>query len=59
MKLIKWTIYTGFVNCEHTGEFDVPDNATEKEIEETLQSILNEYCEINYEVEDNGSDTDQ
>lgn len=37
MRTIKWEISMGLVGCKHEGEFEIEDDASKDEIEETAR----------------------
>ena len=41
MRKIKWLCETGYAGCNHEGEIEVDDDATDKEINE---AVLNDVC---------------
>ena len=41
MRKIKWLCETGYAGCNHEGEIEVDDDATDKEIDE---AVLNDVC---------------
>ena len=43
MKTIKWRCETGYPGCEHEGEFEVEDNASEDEINEAVMEDIFNY----------------
>lgn len=48
---VKWKINTGFSGGIHEGVEYFPDDAKKVEIEEEMQTILNEYCSMTWEIE--------
>lgn len=40
MRKIKWLVETGFAGCEHAGEFEVDDDATEEEIDDMVRDEM-------------------
>lgn len=52
MKTIKWTLNTGFGSgAEHTGEFDIDDDAADDEIREACEEEVWNYLDLWWEVE--------
>lgn len=49
---IKGTIRTNMVGSECEFEFEMPDNATDKEIEDAARDAAFEFVDWYYEVED-------
>ena len=43
MKKIKWICETGFAGCVHEGEFEIDDDATEKEIGDAVLDDISNY----------------
>lgn len=50
MRTIKYTISTGFIGADHEGEFNVPDDVSDEEIDELVCEEVWEH--INYFWED-------
>ena len=50
MKLVKWRISTGFVGAEYSGEFEVENDVSEDEIQETIENIMFDYIGYDWEV---------
>ena len=42
---IKWHISIGLVGCQHEGEFEIDDNATEEEIEHEARETAFDHIE--------------
>ncbi len=49
MRTIEWTISTGFVGAEHKGEFEVPDDTDDEEIDEIIREEVWEYIHFSWE----------
>lgn len=49
-KLIEIKIDTGFVECFHEFDIDVPDDATDDEIAEAVQKEVDKYISVSWEV---------
>lgn len=49
MKLIEWTLNIGLVG-EQSGEFEMPDDATEEEIESAVREAVQEYVDWGFNV---------
>jgi hypothetical protein len=52
MRLIKWTLHTGFVGKEHEGEFEVEDDATYDEIEAEVRETALDCISFEWEEVD-------
>lgn len=57
MKKIKAYLETGFAGCEIEEEFEVEDNATEKEIEEQAREVI--FDRISWGWEEMSDDMEQ
>lgn len=52
MKNVKWTLNTGYSGADHTGEFEIEDDATEDEIrKECIEEAWN-YLDLWWKVEE-------
>ncbi len=50
--MVEWICETGFCGCEHHGEIEVDDNATDKEIsKEVVEEAMN-YIDIDWKIKD-------
>lgn len=51
MKTVKWVLETGYRGCEHEGEIQVDDDATEDDIEELVKEEAYGYVDLMWKVE--------
>jgi hypothetical protein len=50
MKLIKWTLSTGYSGAEHEGELEVVNDMSDAEIEELVKEDAYQYLDLYWEV---------
>ncbi len=51
MKIVKWTLSTGYPGVEYTGEFFVTDDASEETIREACVEEVWNHLDLWWEVE--------
>ena len=51
MKKVTWRMTIGFVGAERTGEIEFDDDATDEEIEETVNDDAMQHVDLDWEVE--------
>jgi hypothetical protein len=49
MMIVKWTIGTGFVEANHSGEWEVDDDTNDDELDDMLLDELNDHIEYWWE----------
>lgn len=52
MRVVKWSLGTGFAGATHRGEFEVDGDTTDEEIEEMAREAAFNCIDWNYEVEE-------
>lgn len=50
MKVVKWRMSIGYPGAERTGEVQVPEDATEKEIEAEVREDAFNFLEFSWDV---------